>query len=182
MTTPRSESIALIGYRATGKSTVGRILADRLGWRFVDADQEIEARAGSTINRLFSERGEAAFRELEAQAIASLAGQPRTVLATGGGAVLREDNREALRRVGLIVYLATDPDCLVQRLRMDPGDRPPLTDQGLLNEVREVLAVREPYYRALADLEIQTGSVGPDEVADQILRHWNSLDPGATPP
>lgn len=161
--------LSLIGPRATGKSTVGRLLADRLGWPFEDADQALEARLGRSIASLFADEGEAAFRQEEERTLQALTQSPPRVLATGGGAVLRPSNREALRRFGFVAWLSADAHALAHRLRTDPGNRPSLTGLGLVEEIQAVLQAREPLYRDLADVEISTLDRSPSQVADAVL-------------
>lgn len=169
--------IVLIGYRATGKTTVGRSLADRIGRPFLDADAELESRSGRTIRDLFARDGEPAFRDLEEWTIAELCkGSPGAVLATGGGAVLREANRRALKRFGVVVWLSAPPEVLVERLRRDEGERPALTSSGLLDEVAGVLAAREPLYGEIADLVVDAAAPGPESVASAIADALASLD------
>lgn len=169
--------IVLIGYRATGKTTVGRSLADRVGRPFLDADAELESRSGRTIRDLFARDGEPAFRDLEERTIAELCeGSPGAVLATGGGAVLREANRRALKRFGVVVWLSAPPEVLVERLRRDEGERPALTSSGLLDEVAGVLAAREPLYREAADIVVDAAASDPDAVASRISEALASLD------
>ena len=111
----------MIGYRGTGKSTVGRILADRLNRTFLDADLEIEARAGRSISAIFTEEGEPVFRDWEERTLAELTRAiPTAVIATGGGAVLREANRRRLRDFGFVVWLTAEPAELARRLEADP--------------------------------------------------------------
>ena len=102
-------TLTLIGYRATGKTTIARILAERLGWDWIDADVEIERRAGKSIAAMFADEGEPAFRALEAQVIAELCGRPGLVLAAGGGAVLHGPSRAAMRAGGKVVWLPPGP-------------------------------------------------------------------------
>jgi shikimate kinase len=168
--------LALIGYRGTGKSTVGRILAGRLKRTFRDCDREIEARAGRSIRAIFTEGGEPAFRDWEELTLAELtAGRPAIVLATGGGAVLREANRRRLRNFGFVVWLTAQPSELARRLAADPlglSERPALTLAGTLDEIVQVLDARTPLYQDLADAVIETSQKSPDEVADSILDLW----------
>lgn len=164
--------IALIGYRATGKSTVGRLIADRLGWEFVDADEALEGRIGRTIASVFAEQGESAFRDLEEETIAELSRRDRLVLATGGGAVLRPSNREAIGRFGFVAWLSATPETIVGRLRDDPGNRPSLTEKGLCDEVAELLQQRMPLYRSLADETIETEGKTAEEVADDVVNSF----------
>ena len=162
--------IALVGYRGAGKSTVGRIVADRLGMPFVDLDMMVEAHAGEPISRIFETRGESAFRELEARSLAECAGTSRSVVATGGGVVVRESNRRTLRRFRFVAWLETDPRVLMERLASDPGERPSLTGRGMLEEVETMLASRTPLYREVADAVIPTSGRTPEEVADAVIR------------
>ena len=165
--------LALVGYRGTGKTTVGRILAERLGWPFVDADHELERRAGKSVAAIFAEDGEPAFRDLEQEVVADLCLQPQTVIATGGGAILRPENRQALRTVGFVTWLTADPETLVRRLTRDqarPDARPALTSAGTLAEIADVLGARLPLYREVSDLEVDTVGRTGFEVARAVLR------------
>jgi len=173
---PRGGGLSLIGYRGTGKSTVGRIVAGRLNRTFLDADLEIEARAGRSIPAIFSEWGEPAFRDWEERTLAELtAAHPAAVLATGGGAVLRPANRRRISEFGFVVWLTAPPWELARRLEADRrglAARPALTSAGTLEEIAQVLAVRSPFYRGLADAVLETGAMSPAEVADAILDRW----------
>ncbi len=170
---PARRGLALVGYRGTGKTTVGRMLAERLGWAFADADHEIEARAGRSIATIFVEDGEAAFRDREERVIADLTARTNLVLATGGGAVLREANRSALRSFGFVAWLTGDPETLARRIGRDKtrlAARPALTPAGTLAEIGDVLAARSAHYRAVSDLEVETARRTCREVADAVLR------------
>jgi shikimate kinase len=163
--------IFLIGYRGTGKSTVARHLAERLGYDSVDADAEIERRAGKSIAAIFAEDGEAAFRDIEGQIVADLVGRQRTVVALGGGAVLRETSRNAIGAAGPIVWLTAPVDVIVARLAADPttaGRRPNLTKIGGREEVETLLAERNPIYRQCATLVVNTDGKTCAQVADEI--------------
>jgi shikimate kinase len=174
---PRGRGIALVGYRGTGKSTVGRLLADRLGRPFADADREVEARAGRPIRSIFAEEGEPAFREWESRVLADLTSRPGGgVVATGGGAVLLESNRKALRDFGFVIWLSADPDTLARRLqasRRGVEDRPSLTGAGTLAEIANVLGVRTPLYREVAHAVVETAGLTVDQVADAALEAWS---------
>ena len=166
----------LIGARGTGKSTVGRVLATRLGWGFIDADERLEAAAGKTIAEIFAAEGEQGFRDRESAVLAELAGLSRHVIATGGGIVLREANRELLRRSGTVVWLTATPEIANVRLSTDPttaARRPNLTPQGGIEEMRAVMAAREPLYREVAQIIVDTASPSPESIADAILTAWN---------
>ena len=168
----RGDGLSLVGYRGAGKSTVGRIVADRLGRPFLDLDAELVARLGRPIAEVFAEIGETGFRDEEARTLAESLARPGLVVATGGGAVLRESNRLALQAYGFVVWLAADAGALVERLRHHPDSRPPLTKLGLLEEVSAVLTAREPLYRAVADAEIPADGRAPEAVVDEVVRRF----------
>ena len=164
-------NIGLIGYRGAGKTTVARMLAAKLAWDWVDADVEVELRAGKSIAAIFADDGEEAFRELEARVVAELADRSATVIAFGGGAVLREDNRQAIARCGAVVWLQASVAEIAQRLAGDPTTaqrRPNLTNTGGRNEIERLLAVRTPFYRACATLEVDTLQKDPAGIAAEI--------------
>ncbi|HEX8202079.1 MAG TPA: shikimate kinase [Isosphaeraceae bacterium] len=175
MTTPapRRRNLALIGARGTGKTSVGRIVADRLGLPFVDADAELERTVGRSIAAIFAEGGEAAFRDLEEETLGALTARDGLVLATGGGAVLRAANRRALREFGLVAWLMAEPGVLAERLRRDAGGRPALTEAGLLAEIAAVLEARVPLYQEVADAALDTTGLSPAEVAAVIVSVWS---------
>jgi shikimate kinase len=168
--------LALVGYRGTGKSTVGQILADRSSRTFLDADLELEARAGGSASAIFAAQGERVFRDWEEQTLAELIdGCPTAIIATGGGVVLREANRRRLRAFGFVVWLRAEPAELARRLDSDPrglGARPALTVDGTLAEIAHVLSFRTQLYQGLADAVIETGGKSPDQVATAILELW----------
>jgi len=165
-------NLTLIGYRATGKTTLAQLLAERLGWDWIDADVEIERRAGKTITRIFAEDGEPAFRDLEAEVIADLCGRERLVLAAGGGAPLREESRRAMRSAGKVIWLTAEPETIHLRMTGDPTNpdrRPNLTDRGPLDEILQLLKRREPIYRESADLQVDTEGKTPEQLTAEIL-------------
>lgn len=171
-----SATIILIGPRGSGKTTVGRILAGRLGWAFADNDDRVEEVAGKSIAEIFATEGEPSFRDREAAALAELCARPDCVVATGGGAVLRAANRRLLRDSGFVAWLTVAPETAWDRLVTDPttaARRPNLTAAGGLEEVRALIAAREPLYRETADFAVDSGTLSPDDVADAILTAWN---------
>ena len=164
--------LTLIGYRATGKTTLARLLAERLGWDWIDADVEIERRAGKPIAQIFAENGEPAFRDLEAQVIADLCRRDRLVLAAGGGAPLRPESRRAIREAGKVVWLTARPETILTRMTDDTtttARRPNLTDKTPLEEIVELLKAREPVYRASADWVVDTEERTPEVLVADIL-------------
>ncbi len=151
-----------------GKSTVGRHLARRLDCRFIDADTEIEHRIGCSIRAFFEREGESRFRDIEQQVIAELVALPGTVLATGGGAVLREANREVLKANTIVVYLRSTPEDLFRRLRHDTK-RPLLQVADPLARLREMFAIRDPLYRQTAHYSVDTGRPSVPTLVNMIL-------------
>jgi shikimate kinase len=165
-------TLTLIGYRATGKTTLARLLAERLGWDWIDADVEIERRAGKPIAKIFAEDGEPAFRDVEARVIADLCRRDRLVLAAGGGAPLRPESRRAMRAAGKVVWLTARPETILTRMTGDATSgsrRPNLTDKDPLAEIVELLDRREPIYRESADWVVDTEGKRPQELVEEIL-------------
>jgi shikimate kinase len=176
--------LALVGVRGTGKTTVGRLLADRLSIAFFDADLELEARLGRSIREVFATEGEASFRDREEQTLAELTATVPAVIATGGGVVLRDANRRRLREYGFVVWLRANPRVLAERLLADPqgvSTRPALTPAGTLAEIESILAVRSPLYQEIADLSFETDRLAPGEIADAILAAFAMHDSATTP-
>ncbi len=174
-------NIVLIGYRGSGKSAVGRALADRLGWPLIDTDALIEQSAGMSIREIFERRGEASFRELESRAIADVARRDRQIISLGGGAILREENVAAVKSSGRLIWLTAPPEVLWERICRDTAtrsSRPDLTPAGGLQEVRDVLSRRTPDYERAADIQVDTGGQSVVEIVDRVL-HW--LDLSETP-
>lgn len=169
--------ILLVGPRGSGKSTVGPAVARALGWAFADADELVEATAGASIAGIFADEGEAGFRDRESAALAELCGRADHVVATGGGAVLREANRVLLTRSGFVVWLTVMAEVAFARMTADPttaARRPNLTAAGGVSELRELIAAREPLYRAVADFTCDTAGRSPDEAAAAILNAWTN--------
>ena len=156
--------VALIGPRAAGKTTLGRALAEHLGWGFVDTDERLAERVGATASDYLLDRGEAAFREVEVETVDEVWAAPGPqVVALGGGAILSRPVRDALAQP----MLRAEIDQLVARQERDP--RTPLTDLSLIEEVREVWRVRRPLYEQAAHLQISTNSANVDACIAAIL-------------
>ncbi|HRK40156.1 MAG TPA: shikimate kinase [Burkholderiaceae bacterium] len=149
-------SVFLVGLPGSGKSTVGRQLARRLGLQFLDSDHVIEERLGCSIREYFDREGEAAFRDLEQATVDELSQLPDTVLSTGGGTVLREANRQVLHSRGWVVYLKSHPAELYRRLRHDKT-RPLLQVGDPLQKLKDLYHVRDPLYREVAHHVLETG-------------------------
>jgi shikimate kinase len=163
--------VFLIGYRGTGKSIVARLLAEKLGYGYSDADAELARRHGQSIREIFAAEGEGGFRDKEAAVLADLASIENHVVATGGGVILRLENRAQLR-TGKVIWLTAPADVLWRRLQQDsatPGQRPNLAQGGLV-EIEDLLRVREPLYAACADWVVDTATMTPQEVADAIYQ------------
>jgi shikimate kinase len=172
----RIPRILLVGYRGTGKSTVGRSLAAALNWCFVDCDEEVERLAGQSIADIFAQEGEEGFREREAAVLRSVCQRPDCVIATGGGIILRESNRLLLRQAGWVVWLRAEPETILRRLHADPttpARRPALTKQSGLAEICTLLVQRTPLYAAVADHVVDTDHLSPSAVVAAILTAWS---------
>lgn len=164
-------NIVLIGMRACGKTTVGRVLAQRLAWPFVDTDDLIVAASGLTIRAIFEAEEEIGFRARERVALRNALRGDRQVVAVGGGAVLDDANRALMRAAGRVAWLRASVRTLIDRVRQDPKSndgRPPLSDAPLDVEVRRMVAAREALYRATADLVCDVDGRTPESIAAEI--------------
>ncbi|HUO08040.1 MAG TPA: shikimate kinase [Phycisphaerae bacterium] len=165
-------NIVLIGYRGSGKSTVGKRLAQLLGMAFVDTDVLIIERAGRSIREIFAAEGETGFRERESAVIQEVAARSNTVIAAGGGAILRPENVVAMKRSGKVVWLQAEPEVLHARISGDSAtaaNRPHLTQLGGgVEEIRAVLEKRLPLYAAAADVTIDIGRIPLEEAVAHI--------------
>ena len=166
-----AEHLLLVGTMGAGKSTVGRLVADRLGWVHVDTDHEVERRAGMSVSEVFARRGEPAFRRLESDVLAAVLRRPGpSVVSVGGGAVLDPDNRAALAAGGTVVWLRARPDTLADRVGTG-GDRPLLGGDvaGAGPALVRIDGERRPLYQAVADEVIDVDDLEPDAVAGLVL-------------
>lgn len=160
--------ISLVGMPGGGKSTVGRHLARNLRLRFFDADLEIESRIACPIRVFFEREGESRFRDVEQDVVADLLARSHAVIATGGGTVVREANRRALRNGSTVVYLRSTPEELFRRLRHDTH-RPLLQVADPLRKLRDLFAERDPLYRATAQFVIETGRPSVHTLVNMVL-------------
>jgi shikimate kinase len=166
--------ITLIGYRGSGKTTLAAPLAKLLACDWVDADVEIERRAGKSIREIFEDDGEPAFRQWEREVIADLLLQPNLVLAAGGGAILDAETRRRMRNAGMVVWLRASLETLIQRIESDPtttARRPQLTALGQRAEIESLLAKREPLYRECAHHMLDVERDSPEALA-QMIADW----------
>lgn len=173
--------ITLVGYRGCGKSSVAPLVARRLGWTWVDSDDEIEKRAGCSIREIFAAEGEAGFRQRESDILNELLSADRLVLSAGGGAILSAVNRERMRAAGPVIWLQASADTLAARIagdRQSAQRRPSLTGQSITEEVAGVLAVREPLYRESATLVVDAERQTPERIAAVICQQLPVADCG----
>lgn len=164
-----TRNVYLVGPMGSGKTTIGQRLARRLGLVFYDSDHEIESRTGASINLIFDIEGESGFRERETKMLRELTSKEGVLVATGGGAVLAETNRELLRRTGTVVYLETPVHRQLQRLRRDKS-RPLLQTPGKARRLEELAERRNPLYEEVADLRFPARSAAVDKTVERIYR------------
>ncbi len=166
------KNIVLTGFMGTGKSEVSRELSRILGWNAIDIDTEIEKFQKMTITEIFKRFGEPGFRDIETEVIKMFSKNKNVIISTGGGAVLRQENMDALRGNGVIVCLTAKPETILQRTSND-DDRPLLQVEDPLRKIKELLEFRRPYYEK-ADIMIDTDGKTPLEVAEEIIERVKS--------
>ncbi|WP_310732505.1 shikimate kinase [Paenibacillus sp. 1011MAR3C5] len=165
-----SGKVVLIGFMGTGKSSVSRLLAEKLAWSCADSDAEVERAEGRSISDIFAEDGEQAFRDMESHELSKLLKQhSHTVIATGGGAVLREDNRSAMLQHGFVVALSADPEQIIARVLLDKSR--PLLEGAVRERVYGLLETRKGAYD-FAHLTVDTTELSVEEVVDCIVMAW----------
>jgi shikimate kinase len=168
-----SLNLYLIGYRCTGKSSVGRLLAKALDWTFVDMDHELVTEAGIPIEEIVDSRGWEYFREREAQLLESLSQARQQVISTGGGVVTVPENIDIMRGSGKVVWLHASPGTIAARMEADSsttGQRPPLHGNNSVVEIEEILAERLPLYEEAMHLQVETDDLSLQEVTESIVR------------
>jgi shikimate kinase len=167
-------NVALIGFMGTGKTLLGRMLAHRWGWRFVDTDALVEQKVGCSVAQIFERFGEEYFRQQETEVLRSLENLHRVVIATGGGVPTRTDNVISLRRHAVIVWLTAQPEVILQRVQ-PIHTRPKLASAAEpLAEIRRLMSERETAY-ACADIRLDTSTLSPEEAVERIeelVRGW----------
>ncbi len=168
--------IILIGFRGTGKTTVGELLAQRCGCAFVDTDQRICQMKGASVTTIVQREGWEGFRRCEEEVLRELAGVTGSVVATGGGAVLHRQVWPELRKNATIVWLTADTNVLMQRIGEDASDnRPSLSGKGVVEEMTQILEEREPLYRELAHFSVDTGRLPAVEAVDFIVERVTKI-------
>jgi len=161
-------NIAVYGFMGVGKTTIGRLLAESLGYGFIDMDQEIEKRIGTTISEIFRLQGEQRFRQLESELVKELAEKDNLVIACGGGVIANRENAEVMRRSSRMVYLIASISEIIKRTRRN-NDRPLLDVSDPVQTASFLLEKREPIYREFAEIIIDTTKLTPVEVVERIL-------------
>jgi len=161
------KNIVLTGFMGTGKSEVSKELSKILGWTVIDIDAEIEKSQGMKITDIFKQFGEPKFRDIETEMIKSFSKNKNVIISTGGGAVLRQENLEALRENGVIICLAATPETILKRISNN-NDRPLLQVEDPLKKIKELLEFRMPYYEK-ADIMIDTENKTPLKLAEEII-------------
>lgn len=169
-------NLALIGFMGTGKSTVGRLAADQLHFDYLDTDEMIQSRTGRTITDIFAKDGEPAFRKLEQQLVEELAARKRTLISTGGGLPTQATNLASLKTYALVVCLWASPEKIWERVR-NQTHRPLLNGPNPQLKIRELLTIREPFYRQ-ADVLINTDLRSAREVAQQVVHQFKLAQSG----
>lgn len=165
---PSAERVILVGMMGAGKTSIGQRLANRLGWRYLDSDEQVERNTGRTVPEIFETDGEAAFRREEARALAeATAGAEPSVVSAAGGSVLDAGNRELMRRAGPVVWLRAEPATLAARVGSGAGR--PLLAPDPAAALPRLDAERRPLYAEVADVVVDVDDLTPDEVVDRIL-------------
>lgn len=165
------KNIYLVGLMGAGKTTIGRVLARRMGWRFVDSDHEIVSRTGVSIPTIFEIEGEDGFRRRERQVVAELSTETNLVIATGGGVVLAPENRDCLARNGMVVFLDVSPRQLYERTRHDKN-RPLLQVENPLQRLQALHDERAPLYREVADVVIDGGNSNAQSIVQTVIKEY----------
>ena len=169
-------NIALIGFMGTGKTAVGRLVAKKLGRKFIELDSVIEKKAGKSIPEIFVQDGEIAFRELEIEATKEVARKRRAVIACGGGIVLNHINMDRLKQSALIIHLTAPPSTILKRVSREVGRRPLLEVDNPLATIRELLKFRKPLYEWTADITVSTAELSVEAVVDEIIEQLKRND------
>jgi shikimate kinase len=171
--------LVLTGFMGTGKTRVGRRVAERLGRPFLDTDAVIEKTAGRSVREIFATEGETSFRARERRALEEVCTMEDAVISIGGGALLASENRALLERSGLLVCLTATPEAIAERVAPSVADRPLLAGAASLPErIRELLAARAPAYAGVAE-QVDTTGCSVEQVADEVIRRLREAERGA---
>lgn len=162
------KNIYLIGFMGTGKSTVGRLVAEKLGMEFCDTDAMVEAKSGMTISEIFDEMDEEAFRSMETDVLKEITEKRNLVVSTGGGIVVTKGNMEIMRQAGSLITLMASPEQIFERIKDDKG-RPLLQVESPLDEIKKLIFDRAPFY-INTDYIVETTEMSPAEAAEEIIR------------
>ena len=162
-------NVALIGFMGVGKTVVGKALARKLNWEFIELDSLIEQKAGKPIAEIFQQDGEIVFRGLEIEVTKEIAREKNLVIACGGGIVLNKINIDRLKEEGIIVYLTASPRVILKRVSSEEGQRPLLEIDNPTLTIRELLRFRKPFYERAADIKIDTSKLNVDEVVKKLI-------------
>jgi shikimate kinase len=163
----QKSNIALIGFMGVGKSAVGKVLSEKLGKNLVEVDSVIVNKAGKTVTQIFQD-GEIIFREMEIEAVKEISTGKDQVIACGGGVPLNKINIDRLKLDSVIVWLTATPGVILKRTKSDGGVRPLINNRGI-EDIRDLLSYRKPYYQRAADIEVDTSKIAVPEVAEQII-------------
>ena len=169
-------SIALIGFMGTGKTVVGKAVAEKLGKDFVELDVLIEQKAGKPISEIFQQDGEVAFRELEIEVIKRVTENKKQVIACGGGVILNKINIDRLKKDSVIVYLTASPKVILKRVSGDGWERPVLKASNKAEKIQELLKLRKPFYERAADIKIDTSRLKVNSVVEQIINKVKQVE------
>ena len=169
-------NLFLTGYRCSGKTTIGKSIAGKIDWPFVDSDLLVIKESGKSIQDIIDTEGWDAFRRMERSAMKQICADDRQVVATGGGVVLDEGNILAMKNSGLVVWLEATAETIQKRMLQDKNTgsfRPALTDKELMEEIEDMLLQRRPYYESASDFTIQTDHVPINEITQKIIEKLN---------
>jgi shikimate kinase len=162
------DNIVLIGFMGVGKTEVGKLLAKNLGYTYVDTDSLVEKEQKRSINDIFSKEGEQSFRDMESETLAKLKGKKKNVISTGGGIILRPENIKKLKELGPVILLWADQETIYSRIKNEKN-RPLLNVTDPKAKIKEILDFRTPIYKNIADFEVDTSALSPDEACNRIL-------------
>ena len=174
-------NVFLIGYRCTGKSSVGKLLSEKLDWPFIDTDSLLVSKRGTSITEIVEAHGWQTFRKMEQAIVEQACTLDRRIVATGGGVVLNADNVAIMKKNGRLVWLRAESATIKARMMRDKDTgafRPALTSKDSFAEIEEILIEREPYYKHAMDFGVDTDNVELDVIAESIIENLDRLDPG----